>query len=245
MYFDVARGRVTDPADEAAYTVADAARFLHIPISTLRFWVRGGHYQRVRGGRGFSKPVLQLAEPDYLSFKNLAEAYVLRGLRLGKQGKQMTMPAVRESVAFLAKELKDPHPLVHPDVRICGAELLAERYGKLISASAPGQYAIREAISAHLARLRWKHETVNELFPFVLRHEGIPAATEPRIVRISPGVAYGRPVLGNGVRTSMIIERFEAGDGITALAEDYETSREDIEEAIRYERVGASYLEAA
>jgi uncharacterized protein (DUF433 family) len=61
-------------------------------------------------------------------------------------------------------------------------------------------------------------------------------ADEPKVVAIDPYVSFGRPVLvGTGIPTAVIAERYKAGESIQALAEDYERPPCDIEEAIRCE----------
>lgn len=71
-----------------------------------------------------------------------------------------------------------------------------------------------------------------KLFPFTRE----PEADEPQAIVIDPYLAFGRPVLvGTGVATVIIAERFEAGETMEALAADYGRARSDIEEAIRCE----------
>ena len=59
---------------------------------------------------------------------------------------------------------------------------------------------------------------------------------EPRTIVIDPYVSFGRPVLaGTGIATSVIAQRYKAGESIAELAEDYGRSSPEIEEAIRCE----------
>ena len=54
---------------------------------------------------------------------------------------------------------------------------------------------------------------------------------------IDPNVSFGRPVLaGTGIPTAVIAERFNAGETIAELIEDYNRTPTEIEEAIRCER---------
>ena len=49
-------------------------------------------------------------------------------------------------------------------------------------------------------------------------------------------IAFGRPVLvGKGVPTAVLADRFKAGDTLADMAQDYDTSTQAIEEAIRCE----------
>lgn len=55
----------------------------------------------------------------------------------------------------------------------------------------------------------------------------------PRFVVIDPRIAFGRLVITNtGIATSIIKERYWAGDSIDHLAEDYQCDRLMIEKAI-------------
>jgi len=59
---------------------------------------------------------------------------------------------------------------------------------------------------------------------------------EPRVVVIDPEVSFGKPVLvGTGIPTSTVAERYKAGESVDDLAEDYDLERAKIEEAIRCE----------
>ena len=220
-------------ADEPAYTLVDAARFLHLPYSTLRYWVRG---------KDRHEPVIPADGGEYLSFRNLVEAHVLRGLR---RGKDLSLPEIRRIVAVLARELDVARPLAHPKLRIHGSRILFESGAALIETLPLGQMVLREVFAAHLERIAFEREIAVTIYPFVRVHTGPPEGTEPRIVRIDPRVQYGRPFVAEGIRTEVVGSRFEAGDTIGELAEDYGCPTEHIEEAIRYEHTARHYQEAA
>lgn len=53
---------------------------------------------------------------------------------------------------------------------------------------------------------------------------------------IDPFLSFGKPVLaGTGIPTGIIFHRFDVGESIAELADDYALSPEQLEEAIRYE----------
>jgi len=59
---------------------------------------------------------------------------------------------------------------------------------------------------------------------------------QPSPVVVDPQIAFGRPVLtGRSVPTAVLADRFKAGDTLVQLAEDYDTSPQNIEEALRCE----------
>jgi uncharacterized protein (DUF433 family) len=55
-------------------------------------------------------------------------------------------------------------------------------------------------------------------------------------VVIDPRVQFGRPVLvGTGIPTEVIADRFKAGEALDDLARDYGRTPDEIQEAIRAE----------
>jgi len=66
-----------------AYTLGEAARYLRLPLPTLRAWAVGRDYATGTGRRR-SLPALALAatKPPMLSFVNLIEAHVLVAIKL-------------------------------------------------------------------------------------------------------------------------------------------------------------------
>src|SRR5947208_2593474 len=97
---DIYRGR--DPRDIPAYTYADAASYLNLPLSTLRSWIRGFMYETKSGKRLF-KPVFHLPEPELprLSYTNLVEAFVLGGLR---RKYKVDLNKIRTAISILERD---------------------------------------------------------------------------------------------------------------------------------------------
>ena len=61
-------------------------------------------------------------------------------------------------------------------------------------------------------------------------------ADEPRAIAMDPYVSFGRPMLvGTGIPTAIVAERYKAGESIQELAYDYDLLPSLIEEAIRCE----------
>ena len=70
----------------------------------------------------------------------------------------------------------------------------------------------------------------------VRNKEDIGKPSAPAPIEIDPRVAFGRPVLiGRAVPTSVLADRFKAGDSIEDLAGDFEVTPAAIQEAIRCE----------
>ncbi len=105
--------------------------------------------------------------------------------------------------------------------------LFVERFGRLINASHEGQLAMREVLAAYLERIEYGDGRAIRFFP-LLREAA------PRVVVVDPRRAFGRPIVaGTSVPVTDIRGRFDAGDSIEALADDYDMRRDQIEEALR------------
>lgn len=216
------------------YRLPEAAHYLRVPESTLRMWVLGQDYRAADRPRILRPIIIPAAvAPPTLSFINMVEAHVLTAIRY-QHG--VPLQAVRRAVEYLTREFHSRHPLAEEQFQTDGVNLFVERLG-LLNVSAPGQFAMREILGALLRRVeRDERGLAIRLYPFS-RRPALPALDDsPRLVVIDPRVGFGRPVLvGTGVTTATIAERFDAGESLEALAADYDRPASEIEEAIRCE----------
>ena len=221
------------------YSVFEASRYLQIPENTLRAWVAGRAYPLRSGASRRSEPVIELADPknSRLSFNNLAEAHILDALR---RQYHVELPQIRRALSYLREQFRTRHPLVRYQMLTDGKHLFVEAAGlkDVINASRHGQLAMRDLIGLHLQRIEWDSDGfVARLYPFT-RTRRTPAeeASQPRVVTMDPRVEFGRPVLkSSAVPTSVIADRYKAGESIAELAEDYGEEPLNIEEAVRCE----------
>jgi uncharacterized protein (DUF433 family) len=223
-----------EPRDERTiptYTISEASHYLLIPLATLRSWTVGRFYPVHEGRRRFS-PVISVAQtrPVLLSFENLIEAHVLDAIR---RVYGIQLPKVRSAISYLKKEFGSKRPLIEQKMETNGKDLFVRHFGQLVGASQGGQLAIPELVEAYLRRIDWDEQGfASRLFPFTRKRR----LDEPKVVVIDPRISFGRPVLvGTGVRTAIVAERYKAGESIQELAEDYGRRHLDIEEAIRCE----------
>lgn len=213
-----------------AYGIAEAARYLKMASATLRSWTVGRSYPR-ESGSAFFRPLIALADREarLLSFSNLVEAHVLRGLRT-EQG--ISIKDVRTAIKYAEKELGVDNLLLDPALRTTGRHLFLQKYGTLINLTRSGQYAMERVLEAHLRRVEWDRSVPLKLFPFVSDE-----LDGERIIVIDPAVKAGRPILASrGISTAIIVDRVDAGEDITDLAKDYGLEASEIGAAIVYER---------
>lgn len=181
--------------------------------------------------------VLTPADPRrrLLSFVNLCEAHVLAIVR---RSRLVPQPAVRTAMRHLADVHKVEHPLLSRRLVTDGGGGLFVDDGdaRLLRMTKSRQYTISEVLGQALSRIDWsERDTPVRLFP-VPAYAGSPD-TAPRQVAIDPAIRFGRPMLlGAGVTTEVIADRFRAGDTIDELATDFGVGSAAIEEAIRFQQ---------
>lgn len=208
-----------DPREVAAYGVSDAARFIDVPPATLRSWVSG-------------EPSLIVpadARMRRLSFHNLVEAHVLRALRTRHS---VQMKYVRTAIAYAERELGIDRLLLSKEMQTAGGDIFLERFGQLVNLSRSGQLAMKELLTAHLERVERDSSAIPiRLYPLV------PGEKTERPVVIDPNVSFGRPtVVGSGIQTAVLVQRFDAGESLHDLAADYGLPEERIKSAVLFEQ---------
>ena len=237
-----------------AYSVPEVAKYLHLPVDTLRSWVHGRYYP-TREEKRYSYPLIELPSnlielpsnlielpskrKKILSFTNLIEAHVLSAILRESSAilrdHKIPLTKVRGALDYIQEKLKLPHPFASLKFENDGIDLFLEGFGELITVSGYGQMALKAVLETFLSRI--ERDEIGyplKLFPFPFRKD--PDINAPRTVVIDPRISFGRPVLvGTGIPTAILAERFKAGDSIYELAEDYRCEHLQIEMGIRYE----------
>lgn len=220
-----------------AYPVTDAARYLRIPVPTLRSWLKGRTYD-TKSGKQTSEPLIQRPDPDLaqLSFTNLVEAHVLRVIR---ETHQVKLDKVRQALDYMAQQFGTNHPLVMRRFQTDGVDLFVDQITEdqtkaLVNVSRGGQFAMRETLKHLLTRVEWNPDGIaSRFFPIV---ELVPAPDSDKIIFLDPAIRFGSPVIaGKGVPTAAIVSLYNAGDMIEDIAYEFDCTPQQVEEAIRFE----------
>ena len=220
--------------DEPAYRAAEAAHMLALPPGTVKAWSFGQNYLHGDGTPKRFRALISAADHSarLLSFNNLCELHMLAAIR---RHYRVSMPSVRDSVAFVRKQLKMERPLLSSEFQTNGVHLFIEHVGVMLNASREGQTSLSQAFELDLSRVERDVRGIPvRLFPVT---RGTPILTgQPLSVVVDPNLAFGRPVLATaGVTTAVIQDRFLAGDSPSEMAEDYRVDEPEIWEAIRFE----------
>ncbi len=214
------------------YSIADASRYLKIPTSTLRSWLKGRQYHTKLGKKEFSS-IIQRPDTKYsqLSFTNLVEAHVLRVIR---REHKITLNKVRIALDYINQKFNTPHPLVQKRFKTDGVDLFIEQMEALVNVSHSGQLVMRKVLENLLNRIEWdEKDLAARLFPLIETYGGDSSA---KYIAIDPNVSFGKPtIMSTGIPTEIITELYDAGDSIEEIAEDYNCTILQIEKAIFFE----------
>lgn len=217
--------------DRPSYTMAEAARYLSIPAPTIRAWFLGLDYPRQ-----YLKSAIRKAAPDdwRLSFSNLVEAHVLRGLRT-KHG--IFMADVRKAIDDVQERLSIERLLISPKLKAGAGKMFIDQYSELIELPMSGQIVIRSAFEHHLEAVVHDPEGAPvKLYPWMPDPLGKPRTT----IMIDPEVSFGTPVTAyRGIGTAVLTDMVDAGVSFDNLATEYALSSEEVADAIRFERAAA------
>lgn len=220
------------------YTVAEAARIVDVPPTTLATWAKG--YTRSFPGRRdvTGAPVISYVQPanrqqPTIPFVGLAEALVLAAFRRSGVSMQRIRPAVNE----LEREIGVAHALASRKLYTDGAELMfdfAEQHpGSDAGDSAMdlvvlrnGQRVFADVVSEYLRRIQY----AGDGYPELIR---VPAYGDADVV-VDPRRSFGSPIFERGgSRVDDVLDRFRAGDSIVDLSEEFGAPVAQVEDVLR------------
>ena len=208
--------------EEPAYGLPEAAVYVRVPYTTLRYWVLGF-------GKRPAIIKLSQSDPARLSFSNLLECHALAGMR---KMYNLKLPKVRSALRKISKDFPQPHPLINEIFLTDRRDLFVERMGQAINVSQRNDQLNLDFYQMHLERVEIDPKGLFRFFPFVRE----PRPFEPKTIEINPMVGFGKPVIaGTGISTAIIASRFNARESVASLAKEYGCTPQQIEEAIRWE----------
>ncbi len=220
------------------YTVADAARIVGVPSSTLASWAQGYVRKFPNRPNVVGSPIITHLRPvgqrqPTIPFVGLAEAMVLAAVRKSGVPMQRIRPALQQLQADIGIE----HALASRKLFTDGAELLFD-YGEHHSGSDQaqlvrnlvvvrnGQRVFVEVIEAYLRRIEYAADGYAALIR-------VPAYQRARVVA-DPTRAFGLPIFERGgVRVEDVLERFWAGDPLDELSAEFGVPADEIEDVLR------------
>ena len=220
------------------YTVAEAARIVDVPSSTLATWAQGyvrrseGHADRA------GEPIITYVPPDgpgrpSIPFVGLTEALVLAAMRRSGVPMQRIRPALQK----LEQDLKVDHALASLKLYTDGAELLFD-YADSRRDSQEGQAALQlvvvrsgqtvfaEAIQEYLRGIQYGADGYAKLIR-------VPAYQQAEVVA-DPTRSFGAPIFQRGgSRVDDVLQRFWAGESLDELSSEFGVPLNQLEDVLR------------
>ena len=217
---------------EPIYTVAEAARFLGVNPQTLSNWAHG--YVRRPPGRPVvqAAPIIEgtKAAKNYPSipFVGLAGGMVIAAFR--QSG--VSLQHIRKAVTALEQEIGIEHAIASHQLYTDGAVILYD-YATSRASELSGltevvsqQRVFSPVIREYLKRIEYADDGLAKrlVSPLTKRH----------IVIVDPERSFGQPIFIKGAaRVEDVIDRFQAGDPLTDVADDFGIPAQDVEDVLR------------
>ncbi len=192
------------------YPYAEAARYINVLPGTLRYW-----FQTIKQGNA----------PQFLSFANLIEAYVIKAL--GEQH-HVKPKAIATAIYNAEKHLHIKWLLLRQDLLTTGGDIFLKYYDQLVNLSQSNQLGIKTVLKHYLKRVEWENNFPSILYPYLL--------DEDKYIMINPRIRFGRPIIkSKGVETAVIYQRINAGESVKFVAKDYGITIEEVNIAVAFE----------
>ncbi|MGH3500139.1 MAG: DUF433 domain-containing protein [Nocardioidaceae bacterium] len=215
------------------YSYGDVDRLVGLTPGTAKRWLNG--YSR--GGADYA-PILreQPRSEDVVTWGEMVEARLLAEYR----AKRVAVRHMRPAIERLRSEF-GPYPLAHarPFLEVEGHELVMQIQHEVGLADPLQLVVVRNnqlMLSDAVARFRASvdYDQAGSATSIV------PQPRTPNIL-LDPTRSFGQPVIrGRAVQTSTIAEDYRAGASIGEIADLYDLTSEQVDEALRYELITTS-----
>lgn len=204
-----------------AYNVTDAARYVHESPQLIASW----HYRETK--RGVALPGKERGKP--LSYIQLIEVAVVAAFReLG-----LSLQKIRKARQYLAQRFNSEHPFADYKFKTEGFHILLD----LIQFESDGKWELIVADKG--GQLAWEQIMEDRLLEFDYEYDLVlkwHLAGRQSIVVIDPRIAFGAPnVLG--IPTWVLKGRYNAGESIDDIKEDFQLNETAIMDAWKFEGI--------
>jgi len=209
------------------YSYADSDHLAQLSAGTSRRWLAGYSYRQTDGAAVSRPPVTPhpQIQMEGVSFVDLVELVAIGGLK----NMGFSLLRIRRIVANCQELMGVARPLASLRFQTDAREIFVHKDGQLIEVLGKrGRQAWYEVLEPFLQTLDYERK-------LALACRWWPLGKDIPIV-VDPNYGYGFPVIRNsGVRTEIILERFQAGELEEQIAEDFNVDRIDVERALQFE----------
>jgi len=200
------------------YQIAEAARYAQISSQTVAAWHK------------IETPTLShKKQRAALSYLQLIEVAVVAKFR--KAG--ISLKRIRDAREYIMKQLKVEHPFAQYRFKTEGKHLLLD-YQEIEGEKGRGKHLVAD----QGGQLEWNEIVGPLLKGFEYEHDGIVirwyvvGPSSPIV--IDPRLSFGAPTV-NGTATWVIAGRWNAGETMSEIAEDFRLDKKLVRQALEFE----------
>lgn len=215
------------------YTQAEAAQYLGMPPTTLKYWANPTDRIGRAGQVLHSEPLVtrilaSIQGMPSVPFIGLAEAVLLASLRRAN----VPMKEIRPAIQRVKELIGVGYALAHKKLYLLGGQLLWDAAEEVdldpsvrrdLIVLKDGQYVFRAVVDQYLKCIEYGRDG----YAARLHLPGYEVAN----VIADPHINFGRPYFAStGAPVSAVLSRLHAGEPVRDLAEDFELSEDEIAE---------------
>lgn len=205
------------------YRIGEAARYAHLSPQTIASW-------HGRPGGNAKSTLSDKAKGAALSYLQLIEVAVVSSFR--KSG--VTLKKIKAAREYLAKQLEAEHPFAEYRFKTDGRDLWMD-YAQF-EASAGDRTLL---VASQQGQLAWS-DIIGKLQEFDYEDAGLAirwhVAGAGHGVVIDPRIQFGAPSV-EGVATWVFRGRWEAGEPLDEIADDFGIANSSVAQALRFEGI--------
>lgn len=203
------------------YKIGESAQYARTNVQTVRRWHQ-------------SSVLTEREQRSDLSYMQLIEVGVVAAMR--SQG--VKLKAIRDTRAYASDILKSEYPFAEYKFKKDGKHLILEYEqidekvkDKLLYTSRGGQLGWKEILGQRLEEFEYENEKIAIKWHVAGRKSS---------VIIDPRISFGSPNV-HGCATWAIVGRWNAGESIADIAEDFGLEQESVVDALKFEGFEPDY----
>lgn len=200
-----------------SYRASDAARYVRAHPSTISAWLYRHDLNLPERTKGSPLSYLELVEVAFVAFFRRLE---------------ISMKRITDARSYIAQNIASEYPFAEHTFKTEGFHILMNydefdpyaNWDSVIVADAQGQLAWTDLMGERFAEFDYEHEIAIRWHP----------AGRDSQVTIDPRVAFGAPMV-SGLPTWVIRGRFDSGETIPEIADDFGIEETAVQDALAFE----------
>jgi uncharacterized protein (DUF433 family) len=208
------------------YSVPEAARLIGMPSQTLRRWVNGSDHLEDARNPLWSAQYAKSDDDQYLGFRDLVEARIVKALRLSG----VPLQTVRRCLERARVIIGDEHPFSTRNFKSDGKTLFLEILkgddDTILVDLRQGQQAFKAIFAQSLNGLEFGDEVAERWW-----------LNGRKTIVADPKRSFGHPIIAsNGMSTACVAEAVLAEGAAERVAQLYEMRVSEVNDAVVFEQ---------